>query len=213
MKFMKKTKLTLAGLILATGLGLGSLRAQTSGSFEYIKSLDKADHYFRPTVTFTLPVDVKGMSFGEFYKDGTVYTKTTLSKPVTKNFGAMEQTITFSGAETKFGLGAYAILPMPKNMFAKTYIVPTWITDKGQKVNSTIAGYFVSAKLPLDITLSSFGEVDLSAEGGPKWSYGEIGIEKKITDNLSVSYQPALKNQGKLLPAVEHRIELKYLLK
>lgn len=205
MKFIKKTIATIATVV---ALAL-PMKAQ-SGTVEAITSLETGDSYLRPTISYQLPESVKGSSFHEFYEDGTHFGKTTLEKGITDDQGIKIQAKYGSHMPTKTGAGFYTKIPSPDDTFVKVSYIPLWLDLHGKKQDSQIFGYYVSVYLPLDMKLSSFGEIDIQQQ---KWTYGELGLEKKITDDLSISYQPSLTGDGDIIPKPEHRIDIKYKLK
>lgn len=210
-KLTKKAKTIIAGIALAAGLNLSPVNAQTNASLEAITSLEQNNTYLRPTIIYNLGNEIKGMTFHEFYQDKTHFGKTTLSKNVTDEQALMLQAIYGTFPQTTAGIGVSSVIPSPKGTFAKIYFVPLWANSEGINQDRSIVGYYVSANLPLGMKFHSFGEINV-AEKNPKWGYGEIGIEKNITEDLSISYQPALYGTGLVTPALEHRVDIKYRL-
>lgn len=215
MKAMKQAKTTLATIALAIGLSAGVAKAQVGGSVEGIKSFEPGQSYVRPTVTFQLPEDIKGSSFLELYGEKGYFGKTTLSKQVEGPVSALVQAVYGSSFDTRYGVGASIGGQIADGVYAKAHIIPFWVDDEAklQKYKSVV-GYYIGADLPLDMKLSSFGEIKLDGEKGPEWAYGEIELQKKITEAISVSYQPALKmeRKGQVTPTLEHRVAIKVKL-
>ncbi len=205
--------------LLWAGLGAlygSNINAQDINA-EVIKSLKPASSYGRLNADYQLPTGIKGYTFAEFYSDGNSYfSKTTFTKPVIGNVSAMGQMVNGTGFEDHAGLGVSVVIPTPDHTFAKAYIVPRYLSSAGSPIdNKCVAGYYAEANLPLDMKISSFGEVNLNGKNGAEWMYGELNLEKKLTDKVSVSYNPALQNKGPgdITPAIEHRFTLKYEFK
>lgn len=211
MKTIQKIKIGIATLAAALMLSYGTAIAQTKATVEVIKSTETGKTYIRPSLSYKLPGEIKGYSFEELYSDRTMFGKTSLTKSITDEQGLLMQAIYGTAPKTTIGAGLYSKIPSPNGTFVKVHYVPFWIDMDGKKVDKSIIGYFASINLPLDLKLSSFGELDVSKS--PKWTYGEIGLEKKITDDMTISYQPALIGKGKVTPTLEHRIDLKIKLK
>lgn len=210
-KLTKKFKTAIAGLVLAAGIAATPTQAQSSASLEAIKSMETGKTYFRPTITYTLPGDVQGMTFHEFYQDKTHFGKTSLTKKITDEQALMLQAVYGTAPDFKAGIGISTKIPTPQGTFAKAYFIPLWMKEGGIDKDRSIVGYFASADLPLGMKIHSFGEIDISGKS-PKWAYGEIGLEKQLTKDLSVSYQPALRGTGSVVPELEHRLDIKYRL-
>jgi hypothetical protein len=190
--------------------------AQLSGSMEAIKSFKPKQSYIRPCFFYDLPANIKGFTFLEFYQDGnSFFGRTKLTKEVVKGIGLRADIVHGSGFPNNYGLGLNVDIP-GKNVFTNFYLTPFLVDNKLKKVeNKVLSGYFASIKLPFDIQLSSFGEWNLNGKNGVEWTYGELNLEKKLNKNLSVSYNPALKNRGagKPIPRLEHRVTAKYTFK
>ncbi len=216
---MKKTLRNItAGVILGASslLPMKNANAQLTGSIEAIKSFKPKQSYVRPCLFYDLPANIKGFSFFEFYHNGnSYYGKTTLTKKVTKGIKLQAQAVHGSGFCNNYNLGLSANIQNEK-VSANFYCAPLCVSNKLKKIeNKVLAGYFASIKLPFDTQLSSFGEWNLNGKNGVGWTYGEINLEKKLNKNLSVSYNPVLKNRGagKPIPRLTHRITAKYAFK
>ncbi|KYK26581.1 hypothetical protein AYK26_07410 [Euryarchaeota archaeon SM23-78] len=177
-----------------------------SGDVEYIITKDKADHYLRPNLFYTLPGDIQGFTFIELYKGGGYYGRTTLDKMIKGDIGLTGQIIHASHPGSEFGLGLTAIIPhLPKSMFGKVAVRPLWIDKQGKLVDKLMTDYFVDITLPKGFKISTFGGWDLRAKGGPQWDYGEIFIGKEF-GKVKIGYCGALINDGDALPDLQHRI-------
>ena len=214
----KKLRNLTAGVMLgaASLIPMKNANAQLSGSMEAIKSFKSKQSYVRPCLFYDLPANIKGFTFLEFYQDGNSYFgRTNLTKEVTKGIALRAEAIHGTGFPNNYGLGLSATIPN-KKVFANFYFTPFLVDNKLKKIeNKVLSGYFASIKLPLDMQLSSFGEWNLNGKNGVEWTYGELNLEKKLNKNLSVSYNPALKNNGvgKPIPRLEHRVTAKYTFK
>ncbi|MFA5797666.1 MAG: hypothetical protein WC916_06575 [Candidatus Woesearchaeota archaeon] len=210
-KTIKNIALWIAGISAITSM---NIHAQNVNA-EVIKSLKPGSSYERLNAEYQLPAGIKGFTFAEFYSDGNSYfSKTALTKQVVENVGVMGQMVNGSGFDDHAGLGVSIVVPTPDKTFAKVYVVPKYFTSNGTPVdNKCVAGYYAEAELPLDMKISSFGEVNLNGTNGVEWMYGEVNLEKKLTDNISISYNPALQNkaEGSITPILEHRFTFKYV--
>ncbi|PJE81837.1 hypothetical protein COU58_00735 [Candidatus Pacearchaeota archaeon CG10_big_fil_rev_8_21_14_0_10_32_42] len=219
---MTNKLLNFAAIVLVTLASLIPLKntnAQVNANIEVIKSFKENSSYFRPNIFYNLPAEIKGHTFGEFYQNGDDYLlKTNLDKKVMGDAGLKAQIVSGSKFDTKLGLGVSANISSPDSVnpnkiTAKVYALPLWMDSNGKGIeNRAILGDYLSGKLPLGIKASTFGEINLSAKKGPEWGYGEVSLEKEISNKLAISYNPALKNigQGKLKSKLEHRINFKY---
>ena len=199
---------------LASALLPMKAKSQINGNVEGIKSFEAGKSYIRPNLFYDLPLGIKGYTFGEFYEDGdNHFIKTNLTKNIYGNFNARAQIINGTNLTDKIGIGPDVVIPTPEKIFAKMYFIPAFIDPKAKKIdNRSILGYFVSADLPLGFKSLSFGEINVAGKNGVEWAYGEIGLEKEILKDISLSYNPALRNDGvgKAVPRLEHRATAKY---
>ncbi|MEK6933040.1 MAG: hypothetical protein AABW56_04590 [Nanoarchaeota archaeon] len=200
-------------LLIGTSLLLSpKAKSQVDGSIEGIKSFEPKQSYMRPSTSYKLPLELEGFSFMEFYQDESYFGKTTLDKSIVGDLGVTGQAIHGSGFDDKYGIGLSQVISTSEKAFLKVHVYPLWIDSKGKSVkDGTTLGYFGSLKLPFDLELSSFGDWKIGPKG-LEWDYGEISLEKKLTDKLSASYIPALKSKDKggAIPRLEQRIGLKY---
>jgi len=205
---------TMAGAISL--LPMKNANAQLNGSIEAIKSFKPKQSYVRPCLFYDLPANIKGFTFLEFYQDGdSFFGRTKLTKEVAKGIGLRGDIVHGSGFPNKYGLGLNVNIPN-KKVFTNFYLTPFFVNNKLKKIeNKVLSGYFVNIELPLNMQLSSFGEWNLNGKNGVEWTYGELNLEKKLNKNLSVSYNPALKNRGagKPIPKLEHRVTARYYFK
>ena len=179
------------------------------GNIRYIQSKNNAKSYVETRVFYDLPWNMKGYTFIDFYKNGNGYFgKTFWNKTIKYSVGLEEQIIHNNEPFTETGFGVNAFIPyIPKKAFAKVSVVPLWFDKNGKLEDKVTVGYVGSIDLPKGYKLSSFGEWDIGAKGGPKWTYGEIDLGKKIGP-VYVSYNPALISNGDATPRVEHRISV-----
>jgi len=212
-----KIKSIAIGILLAlTGIfPIKNANAQVNANLERINSFKQDCSYFRPNLSYNLPLEVKGFTFGEFYeKDKKDYlVKTSLDKEVYEDLGVKSQIVAGSNFDTKLGLGMSLNLPTPEKTSAKVYFLPVWKDKTGKNIeNRSMLGYSASAQLPLEFKASTFGEINLNGKDGFEYAYGEIKLEKELLKGFFISYNPALKNTGvgKLNPKLEQRITAKY---
>ena len=185
---------------------------------ESIKSFEKNSSYLRLNGDFKLPLDFKANGFVELYPDDFAfgkgfYSKLNLDKKILGtdlgDISARTQLVTGTDAADIFGLGINYSKAFD-NAFVSAYWLPFWNdTRLSHQGNNNIIGFYASDDL-LGVKLSGFGYVNLSGTKGVEWGYGEIDVERPLTDNLSIAYNPTLRDIGKLSPKLEHRITLKY---
>jgi len=210
---MKKTLRNLvAGVIIgaASLLPMKRAEAQVKGSVEYIQSEVNDNSYPRLNMFYSLPGKIGGFTFAEFYKANKGYfARTNLNRPITKSIGPRATMIHAGKPLSQIGLGVGATVPyMPKNVSANVGLLPVWMDNEGRIVKDKIeAQYFVNANLPLGFNVNSFGNLNVAAQGGPQWEYGEISAGRNIGP-FRVSYNPALLNKGNAVPKLEHRVTI-----
>lgn len=204
----EKIKKAAIGSMLAASLCGGSANAQTYGSVEGIVSAETGNSYVRPSVAYQLPYDFKGFSFAELYKEGYLGSS-VISRKLNDNVDLMFKHYFSDKFDSKIAAG----LSVNKDIYgvnANAYALP-FVADKNSQLESMALGYRVSKELPWGMNVSGFGEASLSRKG-LTWGYGELSLDKKLTDNLTISYVPALYNSGaaKLTPNYEHRVSAKW---
>jgi len=213
-------RIGLATLVAAIGLTMatsGSAYAQSSGSVEGIKSNEPHNSYVRMNGSTTLPGDVKLGGFSEFYSDGNSYfAKGTMSRNIMGPVSGITQLIAGTGTPTRAGPGLALGGPVADGITAKVYAIPAFINAQGKTVdNLSIAGFGAGASLGSGFSLGGFGEVNLSNPQGASWTYGELNLTYTVSDQVSVSANPALRNAhaGSVIPAVEPRVSVTYTFK
>lgn len=179
------------------------------GNIKYVHTKDVANSYVEASAFYKLPGKISGFTFVDFLNGKGYFAKTSLEKNVASVVNAKAQLVHANEPTTQAGVGVSAVIPhMPKNTFAKVSVMPLWFDAYGRVKDKVIVGYFGSVDLPMGFELSSFGEWNIGAEGGPKWAYGEIELGKNIGP-VNVSYNPALVGDGDAIPRLEHRVSAK----
>ena len=213
---MKKTKLNqkvkkiCAGAALVAGLSQGAIQAQPAVHIEARESLEHPESFVRTNIFHDVK-DLKGYTFIDLYGPHGYFGKTTLSKQIKGPLSSIVQAVYGSDFETKYGAGLSLESTLGESAFGKVHIIPAWTTKaEFRDVMKPTVGYFVTVDLPKGFTLSSFGEATIGKKS--EWKYGEITLEKKLSDKVSVRYHPALRSQGKLKPRYEHGIGIKVKL-
>ena len=210
---MKKKLRNLTAVVM---LGASSLipvknaEAQVKGCVEYIQSEINKNSYPRLNMFYSLPGKINGFTFVEFYKANKGYFgRTNLNRLITKNIGPRATIVHAGQPLSQIGLGVGTTVPyMPKNVSANVGLLPVWLDNKGKIVKDKVeAQYFFDVKLPLGFSVNSFGNLNVAAQGGPQWTYGEINAGRNIGP-FRVSYNPALLNKGNAIPKLEHRIAI-----
>jgi hypothetical protein len=183
-------------------------QATAAGNTRCIVPADNSGNYIETTLSYKMPAGINGSTFIDLYPNGGGYFgKTGIEKTVVGKLGLKTEVVHINDLISQVGFGANMIIPTPKWAFAKAGILPIW--HDGSKIieNKSTLEYFVEFSLPKGFVLSNFGELNLTANGGPKWIYGEISLSKKI-GKFDVSYNPVLLPNGDTTPSLVHRISV-----
>ncbi len=214
MTIKSKISRTLAMGLIGLSCLAGKVQAQDKihGNIGYIQSEKGTNSYTEANVLYSLPLEIKGYTFLDFYNNkGGFYGKTSLTKEFVKNISARFQTVHANETFSETGLGLEAKFPkMADNFSLKLNCMPLWFNSEGQEDNNVKLGYCLSLNLPKDTYLSSFGEWNLANKKGPTWTYGEVELGKKL-GNINLAYNAALKfrEAGESVPDLEHRVALR----
>jgi hypothetical protein len=202
----KTTAIVAAIMSAAISFGAQKAAAQMNGSAEGIVTKDKATSYVRLNDFYSLPGKIGGYTFIELYSGKAGYFgKTALTKEIGYGISAKGELLHCNEPFTEAHLGLEAKLAMPKGTTLKVKALPLCIDKDGRIVkDKVILGYFVNVDLAKGLSLSSFGE--FNALKGGQWGYGEINLKKYVWDGVSISYNPALISQGKLMPTMSQRV-------
>ncbi|MBI2044602.1 hypothetical protein HYT23_00935 [Candidatus Pacearchaeota archaeon] len=180
-------------IALASLLPIKKAEAGITGSVEYIQSEHHENSYARASASYSLPLNVSGFTFSEFYKaEEGYYGITYLEKPVTGNLNARLRLQHDNDPLSQIVVGTSFNIPwVPKEAFAQVYYDALWFSPKGFR-------------------LKAFGEWNLSDRNGVTWNYGEVSIGKRFGP-FTFSYNPSLnpQNGNKLIPELEHRVSAK----
>lgn len=200
-------------IALASLLPIKKAEAGITGSVEYIQSEHHENSYARASASYSLPLNVSGFTFSEFYKaEEGYYGITYLEKPVTGNLNARLRLQHDNDPLSQIVVGTSFNIPwVPKEAFAQVYYDALWFSPKGDRItDKSFLGYFFSADLPKGFRLKAFGEWNLSDRNGVTWNYGEVSIGKRFGP-FTFSYNPSLnpQNGNKLIPELEHRVSAK----
>jgi len=199
-----KNVLKMASIIALSLAPIKEAKASVSGNVRYIHSEINQNSYVQSNQFYKLPQKIRGFAFLDFSKSNGYYGKTSLEKEIYKGINLKNQTIHCNEPLTQTGLGISA-KPISKIPLKLSYL-PIWIDKQGKKVDKNILGYYFALDIPLGLSLSGFGEWDVS--NNPKWTYGEIELKREIKKRVSLSYNPALKSDGDASPKLENRISL-----
>lgn len=209
---------TAVAIAAASILPMKGLEAQMHGSAEYIHNAEKTENsYGRFLGFYNLPEGIGGFSFMELYKNGKGYFgKTYLDKSLVGRVGPRIEADHIGNPLSQIGVGVSTTIPgLPEGAFARVGVLPFWIGREGEKIvgNKTMLQYAFSVPITKGLNLRGFGDWDLSAEGGPQWSYGELETTVNLGEMLGIDalkrikagYNPVLLNDGDAVPQVEHR--------
>jgi len=208
-------KKAIAGLILALGLCANTYGQSTNPqiSLELIKSKQDEKSFVRPTITKPISEKMSITGFLELYGDGeSYYGKTTASYKLNSFLSGIAQVNYGNGFNNRYGLGL-AVTGQFDKLRLKAYTIPQFWEIDGKRVPRSIVGYSFGLELPYDFKLSGFGDINLNGKKGAEWSYGEIGLEKMLSKEISIGYNAGLyrKEVGKLLPQIDHKISAKWV--
>lgn len=203
---MKKLLPALAFAGALSVMPMQEVHAQVNGTVEHIQSEESENTYLRGNFFYGLPGGINGYSFVELYRgDNGFFGKTMLTKKLTDELGLKVEALHSNSPLTQVGVGACVDVPMPEGSSLNIKGLPVYFDENGVVDDKAVIGYSGSVKLPGDFKLSSFGEINVGAKGGPEWGYGEIFLGREL-GNIIVGYNPALKNDGDLSPRLEHRV-------
>ena len=207
---MKKTlkEIGLAALIGAASL-IPSTAQALSGSIRYIASETSNESkktygsYPELQMFYTLPAEVKGFTFADFFKKSGYLAKSSLEREIQYGIGPRVQLTHINQPLTQESLGVSAKTKfLPKGVSAKAYFMPFWRDNEFDKVQKKmLLGGSFSLDLPLELKLLAWGEANTQAG---KWSYGELELGRRFGD-IELSYNPALQPDKNYLPRLEHR--------
>ncbi|MBN2051906.1 hypothetical protein JW756_00205 [Candidatus Woesearchaeota archaeon] len=184
-------------------------KAQVSGSLEGIAGQTKQSTYLRGNFFYGLPGKIGSYTFIELYQDGGYFGKTMLGREIVKGVSAKGEIVHCNEPLSQIRLGLEAKLPTPKGTTLQVKALPLSIDKRGSIIQDRfMAGYFADVQLGKGLSISSFGDLNLAAKGGPIWEYGEVSLKKYVWDGVSIAYNPALISQGKLAPRVQHRVTI-----
>lgn len=201
-------KKILKGAIL--GLAISSIPLTGSASnLKFVKPIE-GDNPVNVKISSptSLSGDLKGFSWVEMYNSGSFYGESNFGKKLGKNLSTKAQLNHPNELAGRLSLGIGLNVPwLPDNTSLKLTAFPLVYDVGDDRMDRLEVNYSASIELPYDVKASSFGEVDLVAENGPTWGYGEISISKEI-NGLEFSYNPALRSKGNLRPTLENRIAM-----
>ena len=189
--FLKKWNSPKAIILLVAFTGLLS-SANAQSNFEYVHTDSKGTSRLRPNLFYEIsPLGVKGYSYVEFYMDGENYFgQNYLTKEIKGIFGVQVETY-FANFFTDYaGIGPIITFPTKDSTTVLTFsFMPLFIDLNGNYLTNYMLVEFVffkEFKIPLLGTwrINSFGQLNLAAEGGPAWQYGEVYLEKPIGTHL-----------------------------
>ena len=198
---------TLRSLLGTAAVGLASMlpmktEAQVAGNVEYIQSEKNEKSFARANAFYGLPQGVNGFSFIEFYKNGDGYFgKTMLNKPIVSGLGPKVEAVHDGELVSRVGFGASLSVPgMPKGSYLNLGLIPVWLSEEGKRLQ---AQYAFGFNLPKGFHFNGFGEMNLRAQGGPRWGYGETELTKDIGP-FELGYNMRLYDDGNASPKHQH---------
>ncbi|MFH1506654.1 MAG: hypothetical protein ABIE94_06760 [archaeon] len=207
---MTKTLATLAAVTILAATASSALADTNIG---FIQSLEGGKDYAKVSAPYPLPGGINGFSFLELYENhGGFFGKTVLDRPVAGGVGPRVRGIHANEPLSSLGIGVSTQVPLlPDNISATVAYLPVWFNEDGVLEDVSLAEYLITAELPWGINLKSFGDWKLGVEDAPQWGYGEIIVSIDF-EPFTLSYAPALRNDGDAIPTIEHRVGISMLL-
>jgi hypothetical protein len=192
-----------------------AVQAKTSGDVTYFVSEEakstSQNSYAEINHSTKLPNGTSVSGFMDLYRnDAGYFGKTVVEQSLTDRLSLRSHVMHINEPLSQAGFGVSYRLPTP--IFAKVSFLPYFVDTKGQQVDDKqIAAYFVSANLPFNSKIFSFGEINVDGTKGPQWAYGEVELAKNIGSRLSVGANLQLNGQGagKMTPEAVPRIAVR----
>lgn len=181
-------------------------------SLEGVLSGENEKTFVRPTIIKSLTKQLQINDYIEFYGDGnTYYGKATASYNVWHNFSAVMQMLYGTGFDNRYAAGL-SVKYQLGNLRFKLHALPNFWEIDGRDVHRSIIGGSSSLDIPHKFKFGAFGEVNLDGKDGSEWSYGELSLERKIRQDISVGYNAGLyrRNVGNTIPEINHRLMIKW---
>jgi len=209
----------LAGLVqTATAEEKKPVEIRTTGDVTYFIGGEAESgaqtSYLQIDHSTSFPYNFKVSGFMDLYEDGNGYFgKTIVEKGLAGRLNFRGHIVHIDDPFSQAGFGLSYALPTPKGTYAKVGYLPFFLDSEGQHMDHKQALCFgAGVDLAKDVTLSAFGEMNVAAEKGPQWSYGEIELAKKFGKHLSVGANLQLNCQGpgEEAPEVVPRLSLRY---
>ena len=200
-------------LVLGGLLSLGttkSIQAQDnkiSASIDVVQSENEPVSFIRPNLFYSL-FGLDNYSFFEFYRNEDFFGKTIISKDFGSRLKPIAELVYGSGFNDRAGVGVSYSVPTPNGTSLNVKALPVYFNKNGYIDDRIVLGYYGKINLPEGFSVSAFGEANVNSKDGAQWGYGEIAISKELFDKFKVSYNPLLKNNGKLLPRIEHAVSV-----
>jgi hypothetical protein len=161
----------------------------------------------------TLPYQTRVSGFLDFYGDDKGYFgKTVIEKGLTENLNFRSHVEHINNPLSRVGAGlSYALPGMPKKTFAKLSYLPYFVDNKGEQVdNRQIVAFVAGANLPYNLSLLTFGEINVDGANGSQWCYGELELAKSFGRfSIGANLQLNGKGTGKMTPEIIPRIALR----
>lgn len=200
---MKKLGLT----ALTALVGFYPIQASAGNAKYYSPVNDSMPSFAKLTSPYSLPGDVKGGTWLELHQ-GRYYAESNFKRRIVQGLNLKAQTNHPDDLVGRIGLGTSTEIPVSKGS-AEITVFPVFLNGNGKRINRSEINYFASVDLPYNVTASSFGEWTL--QKGLEWIYGELELERSVTDNLSMGWNIPLRNPkgGKLPSGFGHRVTVK----
>jgi hypothetical protein len=199
--------------ILGT-MALFAIAACAQGQdMQYLQTAEKQTSRIRPTLSYTLPGEVKGFSFIELYNDKSGYlSNTVLQKQIVPKTNLASMIGVSNFKNNSLALGATYTPVKNKNTMVQLGMYPLNLTKEGRTKNLNIATYAVNQQLGKGFSVSSFGQVNVATA---TWMYGEAALKKSLdnfVEGLTLGAGCDLRSEGKPLPKPNAQLQFTYAL-
>jgi len=190
---------------------------KTSGNVTYFLGADSnvgaPTSYAEINHKTTFPYSTSVSGFLDFYNGNNGYFgKTVVEKGLAENLNLRSHIEHINSPLSRVGAGlSYSIPGMPKGTFGKISYLPYFADNRGEHVeNRQIAAFVAGASLPHNLSILTFGEMNVAGAEGVQWCYGEVELAKNF-GRFSVGANLQLNGQGtgRATPEVVPRISVR----
>lgn len=205
-----KKRIVFIILIILSAVAFGQ------SSIEYLQTDEASTSRIRPNLYYDLPLGIEGFTFIEFYTDKSseYYGETYLTKNVIGMFGVRADIFHTSLFEDVIGFGIYADIVSNDNLFFQLKYIPAYFEFRGIErwKRFGVLGYCLAWDFTANPLgrwqLNSFADFNIHAQ---ELSYGEIYLDKYVTDDFLIGLGADLRTIGEAAPEAKLGIDLKFM--